>query len=66
MIDYIITVMQPPQAVVVEHSEPQITIDGFTGPQGPQGPPGAAWQAMTQAEYNALGSYDPLILYVII
>ena len=39
---------------------------GPTGPKGDQGDPGAATiLSLTQAEYNALGSPDPGILYII-
>jgi hypothetical protein len=66
MIDYEITILQPPTDVVIVHSTPTITVNGTGGPPGIQGPPGAAWQAMTQAEFNALPVKDPAILYVII
>jgi hypothetical protein len=45
---------------------------GSTGPQGPAGPAGptgpqgpASMQIMTQAAYDALGTKDPNIVYVI-
>lgn len=41
-----------------------IGATGPTGATGPVGPPGA-WIG-TQAQYTALGTYDPLILYVVV
>jgi len=35
------------------------------GPQGPSGP-AAAWLQVTQAEYDAIPTPDPTVLYVII
>ena len=41
---------------------------GPQGPQGIQGPigPQGVWTQLTQAQYDALGTKDPLILYVIV
>lgn len=46
---------------------PEVVVvgSGALGPQGPPGPEGQ-WEALTQAEYDALNPPDPETLYVII
>ena len=59
----------PTNGVVVATPSPRpINVTVPVGKQGLPGPPGAQaqWDAMTQAEYNALSSKDPNTLYVIV
>ena len=55
------------ETVLIGERGPQ----GIQGPTGPQGPTGAtgpppAWTQLTQAQYDALGTPNPAVLYIII
>lgn len=45
-----------------------VRVSAPLGKPGPPGPPGqdAKWMAMTQAEFDALPTKDPDVLYVIL
>lgn len=53
-----------PRSVVVTRTETRQVVRS----EGPQGPPGVGYPEPwlgTQAEYNALGTYDPDRFYII-
>lgn len=59
-----INVVSRTQLIIVEPTSSAVSVIN-AGPSGPS-TPGGEWIAMTQAEYDALGVYDPYVLYVII
>lgn len=68
----IVTTVDPTKRVLVTSTSPTpITVEAPVGRQGIPGPPGppgtsAAWDSMTQAQFDALPTKDPDTLYVII
>jgi hypothetical protein len=80
--DILVTIQQPPAIGLVATSDSNVQVvasgnigppgpkgdkgdPGVTGPVGPEGPQGQ-WDAMTQAQYDALDPPDPDVLYVIV
>lgn len=63
-----LSIRQEQVRITQQDSPVYITMQGTTGPQGPQGPQGDStqWIQLTQAEYDALTTINPDVLYVII